>query len=111
MAVIASVAYPRILSTVALLGLTLLASHEQPASREHVVPWPGAGAVAWPEIGLHADAPDVVHIADFRDARPWNHGGMVIAPARSDAAINIALANPVVALLSGLFDVIGSLPV
>ena len=99
MAALANVATPRILSVMAVLGLTVLAGHESPATR-------GARSVASPALALHGD---VIEVPAFRDARPWNDGGMVIAPPAIDPAISVPRA--VVDLLSGLFHALGSLPV
>jgi hypothetical protein len=110
MASLAARARPPILTIVALFALTLVAGAGPQASEtrpERALPWPGATAHAASDASQ--DTPgDVVSSPAFADARPWNHGGMVIAPPPSADRIT---RNALTDLLSGLFDVVRSLRV
>ena len=111
-------ARPPIVTIVALLGLTLLtgpASQTRPDPPEHVLPWPGATAHAdaQPEgpQGSSDGLGDVVSPPAFADARPWNHGGMVMGLTTMPATHDRIARNALTDLLSGLFDVVRSLRV
>lgn len=116
MASLAVRARPQILTIVAVFALTLVAGVEpqtsqEPQSRaERVLAWPGVTAPATPDAPR--DTPgspgDIVSPPAFADARPWNHGGMVIAPPPTADRID---RNALTDLLSGLFDVVRSLRV
>jgi len=115
MASLAVRARPPIMAIVALVVLTLVAGPEpqnRSAAPDRSLPWPGATAhdAAQPDVpqGPPDWLGDVVSPPAFADARPWNHGGMVMGvPPTHDPIARNALVD----LLSGLFDLVHSLRV
>jgi hypothetical protein len=110
MALLAYRALPPLVAVAALVGLTLAAGHEptQAPRAEHVLPWSAArvGRVFPGETGIEPADRSVFVPPDFRDARPWNQGGMVIGmPEIGDRIARNALSD----LLSGLFDALRGL--
>lgn len=98
MAAVATLAWPRFVSVAALLGLTLASDHEP--ARRHPVPRP------------HFQVPVVAEVIVpplLADARAWPRG-MVIAPPETGDRMPNALAapTPLIDLLSGLFELLGS---
>ena len=103
--------WPRLLSVAALLGLTLAGGHES----HRPEPAREVARIAAVLVPVPAPRPlgRVLRPAELADAREWPRG-MVITPPETGDPMAVASVpaplppGPVVALLSGLFELLGS---
>ena len=95
-------ARPPLAAAVALLGLSV-AAHEGTRPRDSHAPLP---AVSVPALAFAATLPgDVLEPPALADAQPWPRGMVIAPPATGDRMV----ASPLTTLLSGLFELFGSL--
>ncbi|HSN27650.1 MAG TPA: hypothetical protein VLT45_15265 [Kofleriaceae bacterium] len=99
----------------ALLALTLLAGHEAPRHEQASAQTRNVAG------GVRAEAPPVVALGKiivpgpFADAAPWPRGMVITPPETGDRmafgvvpAPGVVAPHPLVTLLSGLFELLGS---